>query len=50
MIRGKDITAGVTADAGVTDEDLKDQAKLGRIKIGKFDGLSKGDFECKGWF
>ena len=41
MIRGKDMAgAGMTMNSGaaVSDADVADQAKLGRIKTGWFDG------------
>ena len=41
MIRGKDMAGkglSVKSGAGVTDPELADQAKLGRIKSGWFDG------------
>ena len=50
MIRGKDMAdAGlsVRSSAGVTDADLADQKKLGRIKCGWFDGRGSNFAEKK---
>lgn len=38
MIRGKDITASL-GGSGITAGQIADQALLGRIKIGMFDGI-----------
>ena len=53
MIRGKDMAgAGMSVKdgAGVTDAELADQTKLGRIKSGWFDGAcSRGGIGTNFW-
>ena len=50
MIRGKDMAGkglSVKSGAGVTDPELADQAKLGRIKIGMIPADDAASFQLR---